>query len=328
LRKLTLGDESGQVSVSAFCLGTIPFGTGIEDEDAFALLDRFYEAGGTFLDTADCYNQWDGAGGESERVIGAWLRSRGVRDEMVIATKVGAMTTIPDDPSEPNFVGLAGKDIRAGAEASLRRLGVERIDLYYAHWDHRASRLEERVEVFAELVAAGKVGVLGCSNTTVWRIEQARALARSAGLPGYTCVQQGHTYLWPRPDRAGFDVTTPELLDYERAEPNFALLGYKPLQRGAYTRPERRPFEGGLEHPTNAARLATLHKVAAELGATPNQGVLAWMLHSDPPVIPVSAAGTVAQLDEQLAALDLQLDDATMRRLDNAGTEGDYDIGP
>lgn len=326
MRKLTLGDDHGRVSVGAFCLGTIPFGTSIPEQAAFALLDRYYEAGGTFIDTADCYDQWAGSGGESERVIGAWLRSRGVRDDMVIATKVGALTTNADDPSEANFVGLAGKAIRECAEASLRRLGVERIDVYYTHWDDRASRLEERVEAFAGLVADGKVGVLGCSNTTVWRIEQARAVARAAGLPAYTCVQQLHTYLWPRPDRAGFDVVTNELADYAKAT-GLALLGYKPLLRGGYTRTDRRPFELAYEHPSNAARLATLRKVATELGATENQVVLAWMLHSDPPVIPVSAARTVEQLDEQLGALELRLDDAVMRRLDAAGTEEDYDIG-
>jgi aryl-alcohol dehydrogenase-like predicted oxidoreductase len=291
VRTFELGDDHGRLSVGPFCLGTIPYGTGVARDDAFALLDRYYEAGGRFVDTADCYDQWSGSGGESEETIGAWLRSRGVRDEMVIATKVGAMTTNPSDPSEPNFIGLAGKDIRACAEASLRRLGVERIDLYYAHWDHRASALEERVEVFASLVADGKVGVLGCSNTTVWR-----------------------------PDRAGFDVVTNELVDYAKAT-GVALLGYKPLLRGGYTRADRRPFQLAYEHPSNAARLDTLRKVAAELGVTENQVVLAWMLHSDPPVIPVSAAGTVEQLDEQLAALDLVLDDEVMQRLNTAGTE-------
>jgi aryl-alcohol dehydrogenase-like predicted oxidoreductase len=320
VRTLSLSDGHGGTPVSAFALGTIPYGTDVAQDRAFVLLDRYYEAGGRFLDTADCYNQWSGSGGESEATIGAWLRSRGVRDEMVIATKVGALTTDPDDPSEPNFIGLAGKDIRTCAEASLRRLGVERIDLYYAHWDHRASALEERVETFAALVAEGKVGVLGCSNTTVWRIEQARALAQAAGLPTYTCVQQLHTYLWPRPDRAGFDVVTNELIDYAKAT-GVTLLGYKPLLRGGYTRADRRPFELAYEHPTNAARLDTLRKVAAELGVTENQVVLAWMLHSDPPVIPVSAAGTIEQLDEQLAALDLVLDEAVMRRLNAAGSE-------
>ncbi|WP_026256914.1 aldo/keto reductase [Actinopolymorpha alba] len=321
MRQIFLGDAHGRISVSEFCLGTIPFGTGTDEETAFAILDRFFEAGGTFIDTADNYDQWVGKGGESEEVIGRWIRSRGVRDQVVIATKVGARTTVPGDPSEPNFIGLAGNDIRAGVEESLHRLGVERIDLYYAHWDHRASALEERVEVFGELVRTGKVGVIGCSNTAVWRIEEARALARTAGLPGYTCVQQLHTYLWPRPDLAHSSVVTGELIDYARTQSDFAILGYKPLLRGGYTRPDRRPFELGYEHPSNASRLATLRDVAKELGATANQVVLAWMLHSDPPIIPVSAAGSVAQLDEQLAAVDLQLDESTMRRLDAAGTE-------
>lgn len=317
-------DRAVQLDVSELCLGTIPFGTRVDEATSFAILDRFLEAGGTFLDTADNYDQWNGEGGESERVIGRWMRSRGVRDQMVVATKVGARTTVPGDPSEPNFVGLASRDIRAGAEESLRRLGVERLDVYYAHWDHRASSLEERVETFAGLVHQGKAGVLGVSNTAVWRIERARAMARAAGLPGFTCVQQLHTYLWPRPDRAAMDVVTGELVDYARNEPDLTLLGYKPLLRGGYTRADRRPFELDYEHPGNADRLATLREVAAELGATANQVVLAWMLQGDPPIIPVIGVSTPAQLDEQLAAVDLRLDDSLLRRLDAGGTQGGH----
>ena len=154
----------------------------------------------------------------------------------------------------------------------------------------------------------------------MWRIERARALARSAGLPGYSCVQQLHTFLWPRPDRARHDVITGELIDYARSESEFTLLGYKPLLSGGYTRNDRRPFERDYEHPSNAARLEVLQQVAAELGATANQVVLAWMMQSEPAIIPVSAAGNVSQLDEQLGAVDLDLDDTILRRLDAAGT--------
>jgi aryl-alcohol dehydrogenase-like predicted oxidoreductase len=310
--------------VSELCLGTIPFGNRTDEQTAFALLDRFHEAGGTFVDTANNYDQWaDGAaGGESEQVIGRWLRSRGLREGMVVATKVGALSTRkPGDPAMEHWEGLSASAIRAGVEGSLRRLGVERIDLYYAHWDDRAPDLEETVQAFGGLVREGLVAAIGCSNTPVWRIERARALARAAGIPGYTCVQQLHTYLWPRPDRAQGSVITGELIDYARSEPDLTLLGYKPLLRGGYTRPDRRPFELGYEHPTNDERLAVLLEVASELDATPNQVVLAWMLQGDPPVIPVTAAGSLDQLDEALAAVDLHLDESLMERLDRAGTE-------
>lgn len=323
MRTRWLGDRDGRVQVSEFCLGTIPFGTDTDEETAFALLDRFFEAGGTFIDTANCYGQWadGGFGGESEIVIGRWIRSRGVRDQVVVATKAGAHATkVPGDPAMENWEGLSGKAVRRAVQGSLERLGVDRIDLYYAHWDDREPDLADTVGEFGALVTEGVVGAIGCSNTPVWRIERAREAARAAGVPAYSCVQQLHTYLWPRPERTGFDVVTPELIDYAKSEPEFTLLGYKPLLRGAYTRADR-PFERGYDHPTSAVRLEVLNQVAAEIGATANQVVLAWMMQSEPAVIPVSAAGTVAQLDEQLAAVDLHLDEQTMHRLDTAGTD-------
>jgi aryl-alcohol dehydrogenase-like predicted oxidoreductase len=316
--------QLGGLEVSEFCLGTIPFGTGTDEETAFALLDRFHEAGGTLIDTANNYDQWatSGAGGESEVVIGRWIRSRGLRDQVVVATKVGAHSVkVSGDPAMANWEGLGAKAIRRGVQGSLERLGVDHIDLYYAHWDDREPELAETVGEFGALATEGLVRAIGCSNMPVWRIERARSLARAAGIPGFSCVQQLHTYLWPRPDRAQQSVVTGELLDYARSEPDFTVLGYKPLLHGGYTRHDRRPFELGYEHPSNEARLRVLQTVAEELGATPNQVVLAWIMQSDPAIIPVSAAGSLAQLDEQLAAADLELDDAVLDRLTTAGAE-------
>ena len=115
-------------------------------------------------------------------------------------------------------------------------------------------------------------------------------------------------------------MITGELIDYAKSESGFTLLGYKPLLNGGYTRSDRRPFQLGYEHPSNAARLEVLEQVAAELGATTNQVVLAWMMQSQPAIIPVSAAGNLSQLDEQLGAVKLHLDDVILRRLDAAGT--------
>ncbi len=323
MRQLTLGDEHGKLSVSAFNLGTIPFGTGWNEEQSFALLDRFAEAGGSLVDTADCYNQWHpGArGGESEETIGRWLKARGNRDDIVIATKNGALTSLPGSADPEHWVGLAGKAIRESVEGSLRRLGVERIDLYYAHIDDRAVPLEDTVETMAALVQEGKVGIVGCSNTALWRLERARAHARANGLPRYSCVQQMHTYLWPRPDKAQIDVITPELQDYARVETDLTLLGYKPAMNGAYTWNDDRTFPLDYDHPTNAARMRTLRTVADELGTNPYAVIVAWMLQSDPVVIPVSAARTVEQLDAQLAGVELHLEPELLRRLNEAGTE-------
>jgi aryl-alcohol dehydrogenase-like predicted oxidoreductase len=318
MRQRTLTDGRVSIKVSEICLGTMYFGYRTDEATAFAVLDRFAEAGGTFLDTANNYGQWHGAAGESERVIGRWLRSRGMAGQMVIATKVGARTTVPGDPDARHWQGLGAAAIREDAETSLRNLGTDRLDLYYAHIDDRSTPLEETVGALAALAEAGQAGLLGCSNTATWRIERARAIARVAGHPGYSCVQQRYSFLQPLPEPGQSDIITEELLEYSHAD-NVALLAYSPLLGGYYAHPDR-PLPAGYSHPGARARLAVLHEVAAELGATPGQVVLAWLLaRSQPRVIPIPGASTVAQLDEIIAATELVLDEETMRRLDRAG---------
>lgn len=319
MRQRTIGDGRVSITVSEICLGTMHFGYRTDEATAFAILDRFAEAGGTFLDTANNYGQRHGDAGESERVIGRWLRSRGMAGQMVIATKVGARTTVPGDPDSRHWQGLGAAAIREDAEASLRQLGVDRLDLYYAHIDDRSTPLEETTAALGALAEAGKAGLLGCSNIATWRIERARAIARAAGYPGYSCVQQHFTYLRPQPDPGQVNLIGEELLDYARAE-DMALLAYSPLLAGCYARPGQ-PLPSAYAHPGSVARLAVLGEVAGELGATPGQVVLAWMLaRSQPPVIPVPGASTVAQLDEIIGATELALDAGAIGRLDQAGT--------
>lgn len=311
---LTRNDK--KIPISALCLGTMNFGTTVDKSTSFRLLDRFVEAGGTFLDTANCYASWEGTGDESETVVGEWIRSRGMRDKIVLATKVGAR---PDPRSRLplNAEGLSGEVVRRGAEASLRRMGVDHIDLYYAHLDDRSVPLEETLGAFAELVSDGLVGVLGFSNSLAWRIERARALAEANGWPKVTCVQQRHSYLMPAPGVSfGLQVAaTPELLDYVQTESDLTLLGYSPLLSGSYTRADR-PLLPHYEHPGTEHRLATLRAVADEIDATPNQVVLAWMIGGTPAVLPVIGVSSVGQLDECLAAADLVLDEQVRLRLD------------
>jgi aryl-alcohol dehydrogenase-like predicted oxidoreductase len=316
-----LSDGRVSLQVSRLCLGTMYFGYRTDEQTSFAILDRFLEAGGTFLDTANNYGQWHGDAGESERVIGRWRRSRGVGDEVVLATKVGARTLLPGDPSPAHWQGLGGTTIREDAETSLRQLGTERLDLYYAHIDDRATPLEETVDAFAELAEAGKAGLLGASNHATWRIERARAIARAAGRPAYSCVQQEHSYLLPHPDPGQVNLVTEELVDYATAE-GLTLLAYSPLLKGVYARPDQAP-PPAYDHPGNQARMAALREVAADLGATPTQVVLAWLMGGRPPMIPVVGASTVAQLEEQLGAVDLHLDDDVRKRLDTAGRPTD-----
>jgi aryl-alcohol dehydrogenase-like predicted oxidoreductase len=317
VRQLPLSDGRVELRVSQLCLGTMYFGYRTDEPTSFAILDRFLAAGGTFLDTANNYGQWHGDAGESERVIGRWRRSRGVGDQVVIATKVGARTLVPGDPSPDHWQGLGAKTIQEDAETSLRQLGVERLDLYYAHIDDRATPQEETVDALAELAEAGTVGLLGASNHATWRIERARAIARAGGRPAYSCVQQEHSYLLPWPDPGQVNLVTEELVDYAAAE-GLTLLAYSPLLKGVYARPGEAPM-AGYDHPTNRARLAVLREVAAELGATPAQVVLAWLMQGQPPTIPVVGASTVAQLEELLGAVDLRLDGEVRERLDTAG---------
>ena len=321
MRQLQLSDGRVGLQVSQLCLGTMYFGYRTDEPTSLAILDRFLEAGGNFLDTANNYGQWHGDPGESERVIGRWRRSRGIDDEVVLATKVGARTLVPGDPSPAHWQGLGARTIREDAETSLRQLGTERLDLYYAHIDDRSTPLEETVDALAGLAEAGKVGLLGASNHATWRIERARAIAGAAGRPAYACVQQEHSYLLPAPDPGQLNLVTEELIDYATAE-GLTLLAYSPLLKGVYARPHQAP-PPAYDHPTNQARMAVLREVAAELGATPSQVVLAWLMGGQRPMIPVVGASTVAQLEEQLGAVDLYLDEEARKRLDGAGRRSD-----
>jgi aryl-alcohol dehydrogenase-like predicted oxidoreductase len=320
VQQFVIGDGRVSLSVSQLCLGTMNFGYRTDEQTSWAILDRFVEAGGNFLDTSNNYGQWHGDAGESERVLGRWMRARGLTDQMVVATKVGARTLLPGDPNPEHWQGLGAKTIREDAETSLRQLGVDRLDLYYAHVDDHATPQEEKVDALAELAERGTVGLLGASNHATWRIERARAIARAAGRPAYSCVQQEYSYLLAQPEAERPELLSrlsEDLIDYAVRD-GLTLLAYSPLLKGAYARPGQVPI-AGYDHPSNQVRMAVLREVAAELGATPNQVVLAWLIQGQPPIIPITGASTVAQLEDQLGVVDLRLDDDVRARLDAAG---------
>ncbi|MFI1562744.1 aldo/keto reductase [Streptomyces sp. NPDC020490] len=326
MRYRTIGtDPRTRREVSVLALGAMLFGSQTDEETSFAVLDRYVEAGGNFIDTSDNYAFWtDGSqGGHSEHLLGRWRRSRGAGDEIVIATKLGARPLAPGTGYVDNPEGLSAKVIREAAERSRERLGVDRLDLLYAHIEDTTVPLRETVEGFAELVAEGTVGLLGVSNHAVWRVERARALAAAAALPGYEVLQYEHSYLRPRTDVPGdlfpdgsLGAVGPETLSYLRAEPALTLVAYSPLLKGSYVRPDRLPPP--YDHPGTPARLAALREVARETGATPNQVVLAWQLGGDLPVVPLVGASSVAQIEESLAAVDLELTPDQRARLDAA----------
>mgnify|MGYP001351424493 FL=1 len=313
MRTVPLGHTG--IEVSALCLGAMYFGTRTDEATSLALLDQYVAAGGSFIDTANIYAHWveGGQGGKSESLLGRWMKARGNRAELFIASKVGF-----EYPGVER--GLSARRIEAECDKSLRRLGVETIDLYYAHVDDRRTPLDETLEAFDRLAQAGKVRFAGASNYTAWRLEEARAISAVRGYAAFCCVQQRHTYLRPKPG-ANFDpqlAANDDLLDYCRArKAEVALLAYSPLLGGAYTRPDR-PVPDQYTGPDTDARLAALRTVAAAHGATPNQIVLAWMLHSDPVTIPVFAASTPEQMMENLGALDITLTAEQMAHLDGA----------
>ncbi|GAA1770406.1 aldo/keto reductase [Luedemannella helvata] len=298
-------------------LGTIPLGSAVSQRDSFAILDRFVDAGGTLLDTANNYPFWvEGCtGDESEATIGAWLAARGsaVRDRVFVGTKVGARPVVPGDRTLDNTEGLSAAAINAGIEGSLRRLRTDRVDLYWAHVEDRSVPLEETLGAFHGLVSAGKVRELGASNLPTWRLERARARAATP----YTHVQLRHTYLRPRPGVAlpegGHTLASEELLGYVREEPDLTLWAYNTLMFGAYTRADR-PIQEIFDHPGTTARLAVLREVAGELGVTVNQVVLAWLLADN--VVPIVGVSTMDQLEEAIGAADVKLDASVLARLD------------
>ncbi|WP_331770491.1 aldo/keto reductase (plasmid) [Embleya sp. NBC_00888] len=323
----TIGtDPTTRREVSVLALGAMLFGTRTDEKTSFAVLDRYVEGGGTFIDTSDNYAYWeDGSqGGQSEALLGRWRRSRGVGDEMVIATKLGAAPLAPGTGFIDNPEGLSAKTIREAAERSRERLGVERLDVLYAHIEDRTVPLRETVEGFGALVLEGTVGLLGVSNHATWRVERARALAAAAGVPGYEVLQYQHSLLRPRYDISdalfedgSLGHVGPDLLSYLRAEPDLTLVAYSPLLGGAYVR-EDKPLPPDYDHPGTPARLAVLREVAKETGATVNQVVLAWQLGGAFPIVPLAGASSVEQLEENLAAVDLELTPRQRTRLDAA----------
>jgi aryl-alcohol dehydrogenase-like predicted oxidoreductase len=328
MRYRTIGlDPETSREVSVLSLGAMLFGTATDEPTSLALLDRYVEAGGSFVDTSNNYAFWVNGtqGGESEELLGRWRHSRGIGDEVVIATKVGGRPLAPSTTFSKNIEGLSAKVIRESAERSRERLGVQRLDLLYAHVEDRSVPLDETVEACAGLVAEGTVGLIGVSNQWAWRVERARNIAATAGLPGYEVLQYHHTYLRQRTDRptlrspdGQLGVVGGDLLSYLRAEPGLTLVAYSPLLGGAYVRGDK-PLATELDHAGTPVRQAALQQVVNETGATANQVVLAWLMGGDIPMIPLVGASSVAQLDESLAAVELELTPDQRAALDAAG---------
>ncbi len=295
------------------CLGGNVFGWTVDEEASFAVLDAYREAGGNFIDTADVYSSWSEQGaGISERIIGRWIAARGNRDELVIATKVG---------KAPGYEGLSADTIRRAAEASLERLQVERIDLYYAHSDDPQTPLEETLGAFGELISAGKIGYAAASNYSAERLEQALELGRGPGMASYVALQPNYNLM----DRADYEGQPAEVARRH----GLACIPYYALARGFLTGKYR---PGGAEVASPRAQgvrdsymnergyavLYALDTIAAAHRTSVAAVALAWLLAQPTVLAPIASATSPAQVAELVACARIELSAEELELLSSA----------
>lgn len=307
---------STDLKITPLVLGGNVFGWTADKAASFAVLDAFVAGGGVLVDTADVYSAWvpGHRGGESETVIGEWLQQSGKRDQVLIATKVGML---PGEGGEK----LAPARIAAACDASLRRLGTDRIDVYFAHRDDDEAAQEDYLAAFGKLVDAGKVRVVGASNFTAARLKSAVDLAKGGELPRLHVLQPEYNLV----SRHKFEG---ELQDYCVSE-NIGAVPYYGLASGFLTGKYRSEADLGksvrgsrmkeLLTGKSAAVLAALDQVAAETGATLAQIALAWLAAQPGVTAPIASATSASQLEELLPAMTLELSEDQLARLTNAG---------
>ena len=303
-------------SVAPLCLGGNVFGWTADEAQSFKILDAFVAGGGNFIDTADVYSRWvpGHQGGESETIIGKWLKARGGRDKVVIATKTGAEMT-------PTDKGLARARVEKQIEASLKRLNTDYVDLYYSHRDDAETPMEEVLETYDRLIKAGKVRAIGASNFTAERLGEALATADAKGLPRYTVLQP----LYNLYDRKDFEGALQDLCVKE----GVAVAPYYTLASGFLTGKYR--SEADLSQSARGGKIGTnylnpqglklldaMEAVAKRLGVKPSQVAVAWLAARPAVVAPIASATKVEQLEELLAAVQLKLDADAMAALDAA----------
>ena len=309
MEKITL--PSG-IAVSSIALGAMNFGTTMTRKESFDVLDAYVGMGGNFIDTSNNYAHWAGTGDESETMLGEWLRERGCRDKVVIATKVGF-----DRHGEG--AGLRREQIEYWIDESLRKLGTDYVDIYYAHTDDPETPMEETLEAFHRLVEKGKVRALGCSNFDTWRFAEANALAKARGFTPYTIMQQRFSYLHPIAGMAP-KYRFNEYANRERlrclADKNIPMVAYSCLCKGTYEDSSR--LQPDL---IEGERMALIRRMAAERGVTPSAVVLAWLMNVHrtegfPRIIPLFSARP-AHFAANMRALELTLSDAELAEMNS-----------
>ncbi|MFC5500000.1 aldo/keto reductase [Caenimonas terrae] len=313
----TLGRSS--LKVSPLCLGGNVFGWTADQATSFSILDAWLDAGFNFVDTADVYSRWapGHVGGESETVIGKWLKASGKRDRVILATKVGM------DMGDGK-VGLKAAYIRQAVEDSLRRLQTDRIDLYQAHKDDESTPLDETLEAFASLVKEGKVRVLGASNYSAPRLQQALDTSERLGLPRYESLQP----LYNLYDRAVFEK---ELAPLCRAQ-GVGVISFYALAAGFLTGKYRKPADasksqrgqGTVDKYLNERGLkilAALDTVAARTRSRPGQVAIAWLLTQPAVTAPIASATSLEQVAELEQATRIKVSAEDIALLDQASAQ-------
>lgn len=290
------------LAVYPLCLGGNVFGWTADKSDSFQVLDAHRDLGGNFIDTADVYSEWapGNKGGESETIIGAWMRDRGARDKTVIATKVAKLSTRP---------GLSRENIIAACDDSLRRLQTDHIDLYYAHEDDKNTPLEETLGAFDDLITAGKVRFIGASQHSGARLREALAVSQANGFARYAVLQNEYNLM----ERTEFEADSTLVL----AEAGLTALPFFSLARGFLSGKYQPGVEvesvraGGVEGYKNErgwAVVATLAAIANELDSTSSAVALAWLRAQAVVAAPIASARTVEQLREIMPILQLSPD--------------------
>jgi aryl-alcohol dehydrogenase-like predicted oxidoreductase len=303
------------LQVAPLALGGNVFGWTVDEAMGFRLLDQFVDAGFNLIDTADSYSAWvpGHAGGESERMLGRWLKARGRRDEVVLATKVGMAM---GDGAQ----GLAPSHIRRSIRSSLDRLGTDHIDLYQAHVDDPSVALRDMLATFGDLRSEGKIRAIGASNYSAERLREAFVVSRAEGLPQFETLQPRYNLV----DRSDFESELAALCVQE----GIGVITYSSLASGFLTGKYRTPADAS-KSPRGARAvqrlggrgeriLAALDSVAVRIGAPRTTIALAWLMARPGVTAPIASATSPAQLTELLAAPELHLDRAATDELDRA----------
>ena len=307
------------LDVSPLAFGGNVFGWTVDEAMSFRLLDAWLDAGFNFVDTADVYSRWapGHAGGESETIIGKWLRQSGKRNRVVLATKVGK-------PMGEGKEGLSPAYIREAVDASLKRLKTDHIDLYQSHDDDAVTPLEDTMGAFAELIKAGKVRAIGASNFTAPRLAEALDVSERLGLPRYESLQP----LYNLYDRAVFE----DALEPLCLARGVGVINFYALAAGFLTGKYRSDADIGKSargatttkkylNPRGLRILDALDGVANAHGATPGQVAIAWQIARPGVTAPIASATSIQQLDELVKAAQLKLDAASIATLDQASAE-------